>query len=86
MTPTVLGICTFAVYFLAMIVNKIDRPNTTSTACGICTLNFAVYFFATMVNKLDRPNMDSNGSWHLYICHLFCFVEIFKLFMTRVSF
>ena len=57
MTPTVLGICTFAVYFLAMIVNKIDRPNTTSTACGICTLNFAVYFFATMVNKLDRPNM-----------------------------
>ena len=55
MTPTVLGICTFAVYFFAMIVNKIDRPNTTSTACGICT--FAVYFFAMMVNKLDRPNM-----------------------------
>ena len=35
-TPTVRGICTFAVYFFAMMVNKIDRPNMTPMVCSIC--------------------------------------------------
>ena len=72
-TPTARGICTFAVYFFAMMLNKIDRPNTTPKVRGICT--FAVYFFAMMVNKRQAKH-DSYGSWHLYICRLFCFLEI----------
>ena len=84
MTPTVRGICTFAVYFFAMMVNKIDRRNTTPTVRGICT--FAVYFFAMMVNKIDRRNTTPTVRGICTFAVYFCFVESFKLFTTRVSF
>ena len=46
-----------SILHFAMMVNKIDRPNTTPTVRGIiCTFVTPFIFFAVMVNKIDRPN------------------------------
>ena len=54
----------------AMMVNKIDRPNTTPTVSGICT--FAVYFVLSRFFKLftTRVSFRATPARALEIRHL----------------